>query len=651
MPQEHSHLKALKYRPDVDGLRAIAILIVVIFHAFPKIMPGGFIGVDIFFVISGFLISTIIFSNLERDCFSLGDFYKRRIKRLFPALTLVLATSLVFGWFMLFPEEYTQLGKHTVASAGFFQNFNLLRETGYFDTLAETKPLLHFWSLAVEEQFYIFWPLLLIFVSKGQRSFLRITAWIAVFSFAANIYLIKSGRPMAAFYLPFSRFWELMTGSVLAYVLLARPHLIEKHKTIQSCLGFALIIIGLLLLNKESTFPGWWALLPTLGALLILSAGPTSWTNNKLLSNKLMVGLGLISYPLYLWHWPLLSFLHIFKANASNLMKGEVILVAILFAWLTYKFIEKPIRSRKVSKRVVAPLISAMALILVVGEINYQSNIFQRSDQRTEYTKYFDNSLPKWAYYTRENIYKKFRMDCDFYDIDKYKMGQSTLVPRPAISKSCYTRNPAYSHSVLLWGDSHAQHLYYGLKKNLPKDWQILLGVGSGCNPIPDVDAPSTTNFCYQSNWLTLETIKTAKPEVVIVAQVARHSIEQMNLIATKLKDLGVKKIIFMGPIPQWDNFLNKIIANSFWRNTPRRTFFGVNQAIIKENNELVSKFKETKDILFVNLVNFFCNEQGCLTYIGNDKKRGITTFDYAHMAPIASDKLAKEILVNKIIS
>ena len=202
MDQYHPPLVHSKYRPDIDGLRAVAIIAVVLFHAFPGRMPGGFIGVDVFFVISGFLISTIVFSSLEHHCFSLLDFYVRRVRRIFPALIVVLSTCLVLGWFILFPDEYTQLGKHTAASAGFIQNFILLRESGYFDSAAETKPLLHFWSLAVEEQFYIFWPLLLAFVWKYKWNFLRITVVIAIVSFTANIYLLSSGRSMDAFYLP-----------------------------------------------------------------------------------------------------------------------------------------------------------------------------------------------------------------------------------------------------------------------------------------------------------------------------------------------------------------------------------------------------------------------------------------------------------------
>lgn len=288
MNQKHPHLTHPKYRPDIDGLRAVAIISVVAFHAFPGKLPGGFIGVDIFFVISGFLISKIIFSSLERDRFSLVEFYVRRIRRIFPALILVLVSCLIFGWFVLFDNEYRQLGKHTTASAGFIQNFILWRESGYFDKSAATKPLLHLWSLAIEEQFYIFWPLLLAFVWKRHWNFLILTAIIGAASFAANLYFTHSS-PISSFYLPVSRFWELMVGGLLAYITLHRPQLIEKHKNGQSIIGIALVLIGLLILNDGKLFPGWWALLPTLGTFFIISAGPNAWLNQKLLANQVMV--------------------------------------------------------------------------------------------------------------------------------------------------------------------------------------------------------------------------------------------------------------------------------------------------------------------------------------------------------------------------
>ncbi len=286
------HLTHPKYREDIDGLRAVAILLVVGFHAFPAKVAGGFVGVDIFFVISGYLISTIIFSSLENDRFSILEFYVRRVRRIFPALILVMLACLAFGWFSLLADEYEQLGKHVAGGATFIQNFVLYSESGYFDTTGETKPLLHLWSLAIEEQFYIFWPLLLAFVWKRQAGFLKITAVIAAISIFINIYLTYR-NPTAAFYLPITRFWELMAGGILAYVSIHRSHWVDRYKNGQSVLGFLLILVAVLLLDKKSDFPRsgvqcfrrW-------GAVLIISSGSGSWLNRRILSNKLMIWVG-----------------------------------------------------------------------------------------------------------------------------------------------------------------------------------------------------------------------------------------------------------------------------------------------------------------------------------------------------------------------
>ncbi|MDI1301266.1 MAG: acyltransferase family protein [bacterium] len=651
---KHSHLAHPKYRSDIDGLRAVAILPVVIFHACPSIMPGGFIGVDIFFVISGFLISSIIFSSLERDRFSLIEFYNRRVKRIFPALILVLISCLVFGWFVLFSDEYKQLGKHTAAGAGFIQNFVLWRESGYFDNSAETKPLLHLWSLAIEEQFYFFWPLLLAFVWKRQWSFLRITAVIAAVSFSANIYLILSGHSIAAFYLPFSRFWELMVGGVLAYVLLHRPQLIEKHKDIQSLIGFALILAGLLLINKGSDFPGWWVLLPTLGAFFIISAGPASWLNEKLLSNKPMVWIGLISYPLYLWHWPILSYLRIAEGGLSNTQGILALIAAIGLAWLTYRIIEKPFRSEGKSREKVTALLVAMAFILTSGAMLYkQGGVAQRAlGGGNEYVSYFENSIPEWQYFSKTGMLKKFRSECDFYNIDKYRAGESTRIPRPSIDNSCHIKSPNHSYSVLLWGDSHAQQLYFGLKSSLSNDWQILMITSSGCPANPSISAPSSTNYCDQSNWFAIKTIFETKPDVVIVAQAGGHSLNTMNQVIKKLKEIGIKKIIFTGPSPHWKPDLPKVIARKLWPNTPQRTWIGIDREFVALNETLkLNDFKSINGVSFIDLMDLFCNTNGCLTYIGNDKKLGITSWDYGHLTPVASDLLARSVLAKEVIS
>lgn len=355
--QSQAHLTHPKYRKDIDGLRAIAVMLVVGFHAFPKIVKSGFIGVDIFFVISGYLISTIIFSSLEGERFSFVEFYARRVKRIFPALLLVLVASLVYGWYILLPDEFKQLGRHIAGGSGFVSNFILWNENGYFDNSAKTKPLLHLWSLAIEEQFYIFWPILLYFVWKQKWSFLRVTALIFIISFAINIFLIQNDK-IAGFYSPLSRFWELMVGGSLAYILLHSNHLLRKFKNFQSVFGFVLLIIGLFIINEGSPFPGWWALFPTFASVFIISAGSDAWLNKKLLSNKVMVWLGLISYPLYLWHWPLLVWTEITTNSGTRSFKKLILVcLSIFLSWLTYRFIELKFRNSR----------SIIALLLVFG--------------------------------------------------------------------------------------------------------------------------------------------------------------------------------------------------------------------------------------------------------------------------------------------
>jgi peptidoglycan/LPS O-acetylase OafA/YrhL len=223
------HLSHPKYRPDIDGLRAFAVLAVVAFHAFPNWIRGGFIGVDVFFVISGYLISTIIFENLDKGTFSFTEFYARRIKRIFPALLLVLIACFTFGWFTLLADAYKQLGKHIAAGAGFISNFTLWDEAGYFDNSTETKPLLHLWSLGIEEQFYIVWPLLIWFAWKRKFNLLTITIVVAIASFILNIKGIQHDL-VATFYSPQTRFWELLSGSLLAWVTLYKKDAFANTK-------------------------------------------------------------------------------------------------------------------------------------------------------------------------------------------------------------------------------------------------------------------------------------------------------------------------------------------------------------------------------------------------------------------------------------
>ena len=296
-----------KYRPDIDGLRTIAVGFVILYHFFPNYLQGGFIGVDIFFVISGFLISTIIINQMLRGSWSYSGFYVRRINRIFPALAVVLGVNLVLGWYTLVPDEYDSLGKQVTTSAAFIANFGFWSEAGYFDRAAESKPLLHMWSLAIEEQFYILWPIILaLFLKFGRRYF-----WhgVTALTLASLIYssIVATTDPTVAYYSPLSRFFELAVGGLLAYAMRGGLALKTNRGNVVGLVGLAMLCIGAVIISDRTPFPGYWALLPTLGTAALILAGPQAFVGKYLLSFRPMVWIGLISYPLYLWHWPVLG--------------------------------------------------------------------------------------------------------------------------------------------------------------------------------------------------------------------------------------------------------------------------------------------------------------------------------------------------------
>jgi peptidoglycan/LPS O-acetylase OafA/YrhL len=358
------------YRPDIDGLRAVAIGAVVAFHAFPNYFKGGFVGVDIFFVISGFLISAIILRELEQRRFSYFSFYVRRIRRIFPALIVVSATVFAVGWYVLLPDEFRQLGKHLAAGAGFVSNIAFWNEAGYFDRASDTKPLLHLWSLGIEEQFYILWPLAVGLLWQRARTFVLIASIVGAVSFGLNI-VLTSYDAASAFYLPVTRFWELMFGGVLAYIAAHRSVWIARFGEARSALGLMLIAVSIFWLTRDIPFPGYWALLPAIGAALIISAGPHGWINRFILGNRLMVGVGLISYSLYLWHWPVLVFAKIVKGWVlTPTERVSAIVVSLALAVVTYLLIERPFR-RSRELRPAAGLTMTMGAVAAVGLVMF----------------------------------------------------------------------------------------------------------------------------------------------------------------------------------------------------------------------------------------------------------------------------------------
>lgn len=450
-------MSAPTYRPDIDGLRAIAVTAVLGFHAFPTRVPGGFVGVDVFFVISGYLITTIIVSDLRRGRFRFRDFYTRRIARIFPTLAIVLLAVLAYGWFALLPREFATVGKHVAAGAGFVSNFTLIREANYFDPSSDLKPLLHLWSLAIEEQFYLLWPLALFLV--WRRPLIPIALGIAAASFAVNIAIIHS-HPTQAFYQPVTRAWELMLGAALAVYRLDYPSRGPRHWG--SVAGLGLILFAIAFLDGHTLMPGWAALLPTFGTLLLIAAGPDAVINRRVLALRPMVGIGLISYALYLWHWPLLSFARILQGPLSNGLAWGLLALATLLAWLTYVLVEGPIRRLRDKSPVVWPSLGGLTALGTAAVLAFIGTIPARIDA---------TQLEPFMRVTDENAFPGPNL---------------RALPAP------YERLKAQGTSdreVLFIGDSNIEQYYPRI------DWlethgatkTAVFATGGGCPPIPGV--------------------------------------------------------------------------------------------------------------------------------------------------------------------
>lgn len=616
------------YRADIDGLRAVAIILVVLFHAFPKQLGGGFIGVDVFFVISGFLITSILLDNLNQHQFSLINFYCRRIRRIFPALIVVLIASFAFGWFTLLADEYKQLGKHILGGASFVSNFILWSESGYFDASSISKPLLHLWSLAIEEQFYLVWPILL-YLSWRLRLNLTLLALVILSgSFLLNIFSLHfSGNSSSLFYLPQNRFWELMMGSLLACISSQSHHMkqstgkiesifksrgdfIKRAEDAQSFVGIALIALGVIAVSEYSMFPGYWALLPTIGTFLIILAGSKAWFNRNVLTHPVMVWIGLISFPLYLWHWPIFAFLHIVNFNeASILTKFIAIALSFILASGTYYFIEPIFRKGKVGKFKIAFLVTTL---LGIGFIGY--NTYER-DGLTFRLNQIQFRLP----------------------LTLQKLGGKYVMP--AEQNQVSSENQDIKPKIFLWGDSYAEHLLPGYRQVFGEKYNILNISNRGCPPIINLDIPWRKE-CAQVNAEQIERIKREQPDrVILAANWTDYDWEKIQGTIDALKKFGYQKIEIVGPAPQWRESLYKQLYLNFLatkdEDIPFRMNFGLKQNFYQIEPQLRGIAK-LNGLTYQSITNILCNDLGCITRFG-ETPESLASFDGGHFTSMTS--------------
>lgn len=439
-------MSSTPYRPDIDGLRAVAILPVVAYHAWPAAVPGGFVGVDVFFVISGFLITRIILA----PGFSFADFYCRRVRRIFPALLVVIAATLAIGSTFLSPDGYRNLLTHAIGGGLFVANIVSFHDAGYFSGASDLKPLVHLWSLGVEEQFYLAWPLV-VWVATRRGVLVRTIAVSAFASFTLFLWL-SDADPRAAFFLSPPRFWELLAGALLVNVALP-----ARWTDIASIAGLALIAASVALISSETEFPGLLMLGPVAGACLVLLS-PGARFGATLLSNRLVVSVGLVSYPLYLWHWPLLSLLRNFERAPSAIAIAGVVALSVFLAVATRLIVEKPLVRLRL-RRVAAAWGTAMLAAVMLTSVRHAT-------------------LP----------------------VEGREMVNSACTRRfpyqPPGLWSCLLSKDA-DPTVLVLGDSHAHHLYEGLAQALPADAVLSIGACMPALGIVFHDRAEAVGACF----------------------------------------------------------------------------------------------------------------------------------------------------------
>jgi peptidoglycan/LPS O-acetylase OafA/YrhL len=649
-----------EFRPDINGLRAIAVLSVVAFHAgLPA--PGGFVGVDIFFVISGFLISRIILSERAAGDFSLLDFYGKRVKRILPALLLTLFATWVAGWILFNPMQYRQMGGHMEASSYFSVNLWLYRQAAgpaaYFDGKSRLMPLLHLWSLSIEEQFYLIWPALLVGLFKIRRLLTPAIILILLASLAFCI-VMTTVNSTVAFYLLSARAWELALGALLAQrEVFSDPRPPSRlAANLRAGLGIFLMLFAIFwLINEASPWPGYLAIVPTLGCALVISA-PGAKISEALLGNRLAQFFGAISYPLYLWHWPLLAFAHNrFGSQLPIGMTVGLMSAATLLAYLTWRFAERPVAAayRNRPFAVSATLLAGLALAGVVGSATRQTNGFPQR---------FPESIRNvYGFYVRDSaVYEMGCVETATYNRDNLEQARKnarSFFAERNCAKPAHVENP----TVVVVGDSHALHLIPGLKNVYRDRANILLFSSIGCQPLMAKmewsKARPGSDRCQALNEEVIRNLVALQPAAIVVGGYFAEFYTDYHLLEDYLKDFaanvaalrqaGVLSPIFvMGQVPTWSPDVSDLVIDELRSGRKPSEFTRESlQSRSIDADAFLAAHAWGENVHYVSQVGKLCGDQGCRRFVGPRVPDDMIALDYGHYTAAGSRNAAKNIL------
>ncbi|HBC9811475.1 TPA: acyltransferase [Escherichia coli] len=617
------------FRLDINGLRAIAVIAVVLFHFNSSWLPGGFAGVDVFFVISGFLMTKIIYTGMINGNFDFWKFYSARAKRITPALAVACTFVLIFGWFYISRQDFVTLSKHVGSSLFFFSNFMYWAEAGYFDIASKSKFLLHTWSLSVEWQFYLIYPFIIMtaIAVAGKRFARYIILCLALLSLAFCVF--SSFRwPDASYFLLPSRSWEMLSGGVVFLFPVSAPVFVRK---LMHYSGLALIFAAYVFFSESDVWPGYLSAIPVLGAMLLISAAVN---DDSILSNRVTQSIGSWSYSIYLWHWVILSIIYFFNPF-YDLHIGLIGIVASFAAgYLSYNFVESR-KSLSLSFKVYVPL--TLATLIIFANIDFVQKI-------RDLTAQYDTK--DWV-----RVYK------DFKDSD---MGGDYWVPcaagwqmvknhRLSVDEKCIKNKG--SGGVFVLGDSHAAAISVGirgiLKNGVPYNQLATPGCMVDWSGKPSkINNKSFAEGCDYQNKISMNIISEIKPSVVFIIKAERHELAGFDLTAKKMKQLGVKKIIVLGPVPQWMPSLpialskpKKVMGNYLISNSLRSDIFKTNDAIREQ-------YKNSNDVIFGDILSTLCHKVGTETACRyRADNHNLMTFDYGHPTDFGANVIAQEVI------
>jgi len=626
MSELSSQMARPKYRPDIDGLRAVAVLSVLAFHLGWGRMAGGFVGVDVFFVISGYLISAIVFSEVASSSFSILSFYERRIRRIFPALFGMLIIFSMVASFYLLPTEFVDFAKSLLAAATSTSNFYFWKHSGYFDS-PTSNPLLHTWSLAVEEQFYILFPIFLVAIRRFFPERLRIGVVVLFFASLVTSAVMVPIDSVTAFYMPYTRAWELLLGTILSLGMFPRLHS-PLMRNVATLAGMGLILFSILTYNAHTPFPGLGALPPCIGSVLIVGAGEFgSSLVGAVLSWRPLVFIGLISYSLYLWHWPVIilhemglsvnlqSILPPHYANKLAAFRFDMymeIVISFVLAILSWRFVERPFRSRplRVGRRPLFALSAAAmaAVIAFSGTVIFAGGFKGR----------FPPAAVKVASFLGNHDAAGFALAAGCFVTES---GRSAVFD----NDQCL-RTAEGKRNYLLIGDSLAGALWSGLSSSLPDD-RVLLGFESNCkpfiHPVGSSACKKEMNYVFEA-YLPAHTIQALLLE-------GRWTPENMGGLTETIEWAKQRQlpVIVFDPVPEYDAPLPRLLAYSIaWHEPDLASRHRVASRAVMDAR-MQSLAASTWHVPYISLYQAICNDEDCVEYA-----------DAAHEVPLMNDEV-----------